>query len=63
TTYWPDYGVVGCNSSYANFPYVGGTYNNADYAGLFFCVVDIYSTYSTSYYGARLSYRGGRALA
>ena len=63
TTYWPDSGYVYYYSSYASFPYVGGTYYNADYAGLFFCRVYYYSTTSDSFIGARLSYRGGRALA
>ena len=63
TTYWPDRGRVNYYSSRAYFPYVGGTYNYADYAGLFYCYVYYNSTGSNSYIGARLSYRGGRALA
>ena len=63
TTYWPDRGRVYFNSSRANFPGVGGYCYDADYAGLFSCIVNYYSTYSYSSYGARLSYRGGRALA
>lgn len=63
TTYWPDRGRVDYYSSVAYFPYVGGAYGDAGYAGMFCCRVDINSTYSDSRYGARLSYRGGRALA
>lgn len=60
---WPDHGRVNYYSSRAYFPYVGGRYDSADYAGLFYCDVDGSSTGSNSYYGARLSYRGGRPKA
>ena len=63
TTYWPDRGIVHYDSSSAYFPYVGGLYDDATDAGIFYCIVSIYSTNSSSYYGARLSYRGGRTLA
>ena len=52
---WPDNGNVNYNSSNANFPNVGGNYNNADNAGLFYCNVNYNSTNSNSNIGARIS--------
>ena len=51
-----DNGNVNYNSSNANFPNVGGNYNNTDNAGMFYCNVNINSTNSNSNYGSRLSY-------
>lgn len=61
STYFADRGYVNYDSSSAVFPGVGGVSGNTDYAGLFCCYVYIVSTHSNSYYGSRLSYRGGRA--
>ena len=61
TTYFTDYGCVGYEPSLARFPCVGGRYyNDADAAGIFFCYVFIDTTLSSSRFGSRLSYRGGR---
>ena len=51
-----DNGNVNYNSSNANFPNVGGNYNNTDNAGLFYCNVNYNSTNSNSNIGSRLSY-------
>ena len=61
STYWPDYGYVYVYSSRAYFLNVGGRYNDGDLAGLFFGNINVASTTSYSYYGSRLSYRGGRS--
>lgn len=61
STYWPDRGYVSVRSSGARFLRVGGCFNDGDYAGLFYGYIDVFSTYSYSYYGSRLSYRGGRS--
>ena len=63
TTYWPDSGSVDYYSSRARFPRVGGYYGDTRSVGVFYCYVGIGSAGSSSDYGARLSYRGGRALA
>ncbi len=52
---WPDNGNVNYNSSNANFPNVGGNYNDGDNAGLFYCNVNYNSTNSNSNIGARIS--------
>ena len=49
----PDNGNVNVNSSNANFPNVGGNYNNGDNAGMFNCNVNNNSTNSNSNYGSR----------
>ena len=61
STYWPDYGRVNVRSSIAYFLSVGGYFNGGDVAGLFCGFVSVTSTYSSSNYGSRLSYRGGRS--
>lgn len=61
STYWPDRGSVGVSSSVAYFLRVGGSYDDGDYAGLFYGYVSVRSTGSYSYSGSRLSYRGGRS--
>ena len=53
---WPDNGNVNYNSSNANFPNVGGNYNNDDNCGIFYCNVNNNSTNSNSNYRARLTY-------
>lgn len=58
TTGWPDRGNAYYDSSFACFPYVGGYCNGGAGAGLFFASVDRSSTTSTSYYAARVSFRG-----
>lgn len=61
STFWCDYGNVYSDSSYAYFPNVGGYYNlSAGRVGMFYCVVGVNSTGSSSNYGSRLSFRGGR---
>ena len=52
---WPDNGNVNYNSSNANFPNVGGNYNDTTNAGIFYCNVNINSTNSNSNNGARIS--------
>ena len=49
----PDNGNVNVNSSNANFPNVGGNYNNGDDAGLFYANVNNNSTNSNTNYGSR----------
>lgn len=61
STYWPDRGLVGVSSSLATFLSVGGYYDVGDFAGLFYSYVSSNSHSASSYYGSRLSYRGGRA--
>ena len=61
STYWPDVGSVDVSSSDAAFLCVGGYYDDGDDAGLFYGYINVGSTDSYSYYGSRLSYRGGRS--
>lgn len=60
STYFADYGDVYSDSSGAYFPRVGGRYDSAGRAGLFFCLVTFASTDSSSNFGSRLAFRGGR---
>ena len=61
STYWPDYGIVYVRSSSAFFLVVGGYYYDGGNAGLFCGYINVRSTNSSSNYGSRLSYRGGRS--
>ena len=58
TTGWPDKSYTTCSSSFAVFPLVGGDYKDGARAGLFYVVVNTYSTFSNNTYCARLSFRG-----
>ena len=58
TTGWPDLGYASYDSSSARFPFVGGNYNSGAKVRLFHAFVNAYSTNSSSYYCARLSFRG-----
>ena len=58
---WPDFGYVSVDSSTATFLLVGGYYGGGDVAGLFCGYVGAASDDSSSDYGSRLSYRGGRS--
>ena len=53
TTYFADYGYV----YPSNFPYVGGCYDNGDYAGPFDAYFDYSATNTHTVVGSRLSYR------
>ena len=53
--FWCDNGNVNYNSSNANFPNVGGNYNDGTNAGVFYCNVNNNSTNSNSNNGSRNS--------
>lgn len=57
TTLFADYGYVTASS----FPYRGGNYNRGGNAGPFYLTVNASASSILSNFGARLSYRGGRA--
>ena len=58
TTGWSDRGNAYCDSSYASFPSMGGTYNGGASVGLFYAYISNGSPGSNNRYCARLSFRG-----
>lgn len=52
TTYYSDY----VNLSASVFPFVGGSWVDSDYAGVFYCSVNYSASASSAYIGSRLMY-------